>query len=172
MGQDPLLLSFIVVIIGGLGSLRGTVVAAVLIGLSRRHHLDVLLADPGQDHRHAAGRHGAGVPPARPVRDGIAMSEASPAKAYALHLGVIALLFVLSFVLPEYYHGLLARIMVLAVFAMGYNMLFGYVGLLSLGHAMFFAAGLYGAGLAIIQLGWSVPAAFAAGIACGALLRW
>ena len=98
------------------------------------------------------------------------MSEASPAKAYALHLGVIALLFVLSFLLPDYYHGLLARIMVLAVFAMGYNMLFGYVGLLSLGHAMFFGAGLYGAGLAIIQLGWNVPAAFAAGIACGAVL--
>ncbi len=34
MGADPLLLSFIVVIIGGLGSLRGTVVAAVLIGMS------------------------------------------------------------------------------------------------------------------------------------------
>jgi branched-chain amino acid transport system permease protein len=34
MGLDPLLLSFIVVIIGGLGSLGGTVLAAVLIGLS------------------------------------------------------------------------------------------------------------------------------------------
>jgi branched-chain amino acid transport system permease protein len=34
MGLDPLLLSFIVVIIGGLGSLRGTLVAALLIGLS------------------------------------------------------------------------------------------------------------------------------------------
>jgi branched-chain amino acid transport system permease protein len=34
MGGDPLLLSFIVVIIGGLGSLRGTVLAALLIGLS------------------------------------------------------------------------------------------------------------------------------------------
>jgi branched-chain amino acid transport system permease protein len=34
MGHDPLLLSFIVVIIGGLGSLRGTLVAAVLIGLT------------------------------------------------------------------------------------------------------------------------------------------
>ena len=34
MGGDPLLLSFIVVIIGGLGCLRGTVVAALLIGLS------------------------------------------------------------------------------------------------------------------------------------------
>ncbi|MER9961433.1 branched-chain amino acid ABC transporter permease [Mesorhizobium sp. M0045] len=98
------------------------------------------------------------------------MKDASPAKPYALHLGVIALLFGLSFVLPEYHHGLLARIMVLAVFAIGYNLLFGYVGLLSLGHAMFFSAGLYGAGLAVIHLGWSVPAAFAAGLACGALL--
>jgi branched-chain amino acid transport system permease protein len=34
MGADPLLLSFIVVIIGGLGSLPGTLLAAVLIGLS------------------------------------------------------------------------------------------------------------------------------------------
>lgn len=34
MGGDPLLLSFIVVIIGGLGSLPGTIVAAILIGLS------------------------------------------------------------------------------------------------------------------------------------------
>jgi len=34
MGHDPLLLSFIVVIIGGLGSLPGTVVAALLIGVS------------------------------------------------------------------------------------------------------------------------------------------
>ncbi len=33
MGGDPLLLSFIVVIIGGLGSLRGTVMAALIIGL-------------------------------------------------------------------------------------------------------------------------------------------
>ena len=34
MGLDPLLLSFIVVIVGGLGSLRGTVVAAFVIGIS------------------------------------------------------------------------------------------------------------------------------------------
>ena len=34
MGFDPLLLSFIVVIIGSLGSLRGTVGTAVLIGMS------------------------------------------------------------------------------------------------------------------------------------------
>ncbi len=34
MGGEPLLLAFIVVILGGLGSLRGTIVAAIFIGLS------------------------------------------------------------------------------------------------------------------------------------------
>ncbi len=34
MGLEPLLLSFIVVIVGGLGSLKGTVVAAFVVGLS------------------------------------------------------------------------------------------------------------------------------------------
>jgi branched-chain amino acid transport system permease protein len=33
MGADPLLLSFIVVIVGGLGNLRGTLLAAALIGI-------------------------------------------------------------------------------------------------------------------------------------------
>ena len=33
MGHDPLLLSFIVVILGGLGSLRGTLIAAFVIGI-------------------------------------------------------------------------------------------------------------------------------------------
>ena len=33
MGADPLLLSFIVVIVGGLGNLRGTVLAAIVIGV-------------------------------------------------------------------------------------------------------------------------------------------
>lgn len=91
-------------------------------------------------------------------------------KAAVLHVAVIAVLFALNYILPTYHQGVLARVMVLAVFAMGYNLLFGYAGLLSLGHAMFFAAGLYGAGLTIYHLGWSTPAAFLAGLAAGALL--
>lgn len=91
-------------------------------------------------------------------------------RALALHLGLIGLLFVLQYVLPPYHHGIMARIMVLAVFAMGYNLLFGYTGLLSLGHAMFFSAGLYGAGLTAYHLDWSMPAAFLTGIAGGLAL--
>ena len=91
-------------------------------------------------------------------------------KAVALHAAVIAALFALNFVLPDYHHGVMARVLVLAVFAMGYNLLFGYAGLLSLGHAMFFAAGLYGAGLTMYHLNWGVPAAFLAGLVAGAML--
>ena len=94
----------------------------------------------------------------------------STLKAITLHAGVIALLVALNFVLPDYHHGVLARVMVLAVFAMGYNILFGYAGLLSLGHAMFFAAGLYGAGLTVVHLGWGMAAGFGAGLAAGAAL--
>ena len=91
-------------------------------------------------------------------------------KVVVLHLTVIAGLFLLQFVLPEYHHLTVTRIMILAVFAMGYNVLFGYTGLLSLGHAMFFGAGLYGAGMTAYHLGWSVPLAFASGIFAGAAL--
>ncbi len=69
-----------------------------------------------------------------------------------LHTAVIAVLAVLFFALPEYHSGNLARILVLALFAMGYNVLFGYTGLLSLGHALFFASGMYGLGLSILFL--------------------
>lgn len=85
-------------------------------------------------------------------------------RAQGLHIGLIALLAVLFFALPAYHTGNLARIMVLAVFAMGYNLAFGYTGLLSLGHALFFAAGMYGLGLTM-HLGGASPApGFLAGL--------
>ncbi|WP_172300169.1 branched-chain amino acid ABC transporter permease [Pseudoruegeria sp. HB172150] len=92
------------------------------------------------------------------------------AKAVILHLGLIAVLFALQFVLPAYHHGNMARVMVLATYAMGYNLLFGYTGLLSLGHAMFFAAGMYGMALTVRHLGWTPPPALLAGLLSGAVL--
>lgn len=92
------------------------------------------------------------------------------ARVWGLHLAVIAVLLAANFLLPEYHRGVFSRVLVLATFAMGYNLLFGYTGLLSLGHAMFFAAGLYGAGLPLYHLDWSVPASFVVGIAAGGVL--
>ncbi len=70
-------------------------------------------------------------------------------RSLALHLGLIAALIIAGLILPAYHQGNLARILVLATYAVGYNVLFGYTGLLSLGHAMFFGAGMYGLGLAM-----------------------
>ena len=88
-------------------------------------------------------------------------------KSWGLHIGVVALLLALNFILPDYHHGNLARVMVLASYAMGYNMLFGYTGLLSLGHALFFAAGMYGMSLTVQHLGWSAGPAIIVGLASG-----
>ena len=88
-------------------------------------------------------------------------------RGIALQAGAILILLLLQFVLPDYHHTNVARILVLATFAAGYNLLLGYTGLLSLGHAMFFAAGLYGAGLSAQHLGLPMPAAFLAGVLAG-----
>ncbi|MCB1376606.1 MAG: branched-chain amino acid ABC transporter permease, partial [Rhodobacteraceae bacterium] len=88
----------------------------------------------------------------------------------ALHAGLVLVLLVAETVAPDYVRLQLTRVMVLAVYAMGYNLLFGYTGLLSLGHAMFFGAGLYGAALGVVHLALPVPAAFALGILAGAAL--
>ena len=87
-------------------------------------------------------------------------------KALILHLGVLAVLLALNFLAPPYHHAMLARIMVLAVFGLGYNIAFGYTGLLSLGHALYFAAGLYATGL-LSQAGWSAGPALLAGVLAG-----
>lgn len=91
-------------------------------------------------------------------------------KPFLLHLGLIALLFVLGGVLSDYHQGNFARVMVLATYAMGYNVLFGYTGLLSLGHAMFFAAGMYGLGLTMHLWDWPAILALPAGIVAAAAL--
>lgn len=91
-------------------------------------------------------------------------------KHWTLHLALIAVLFTAQYWLSPYHATNLARIMVLAVFAMGYNLAFGYTGLLSLGHALLLAAGMYAAGLPAQLWGWSAGPAFISGIAGGGLI--
>jgi branched-chain amino acid transport system permease protein len=60
--------------------------------------------------------------------------------------------------------------MVLAVFAMGYNLAFGYTGLLSLGHALFFAAGMYAASLPAQLWGLTAGPSLVLGLIGGGLM--
>jgi branched-chain amino acid transport system permease protein len=81
-------------------------------------------------------------------------------------LGLVALL-VFPFVGTEFYAQMVARMMILAIFAMSLDLLLGVTGLVSLGHAAFF--GLAGYALAFltpsgeaVSLWWTLPLAVAA----------
>ena len=156
MGGDPLLLSFIVVIIGGLGSLRGTVLAALLIGLSDGI-ITVFCALSAPSPRRSPRSSPRSSSPwcwssARRASSGGAARVSRPRPRPAPRRARRARGAAAASCRPTTPTNL-ARIMVLAVFAMGYNLAFGYTGLLSLGHALFFAAGLYATGLLVERAG-------------------
>jgi len=65
---------------------------------------------------------------------------------------------------------LTSRVMILAIFAMGYNLLFGRTGLLSFGHAAFYAAGAYGLGLFSLHVSPHPLIGILVGVACACLL--
>ena len=63
---------------------------------------------------------------------------------------LIPLFVFLPFLTPH--HSLASEMLIFAIFAMGYDILFGYTGLLSFGHAIFFGVGAYSLGLILIKL--------------------
>ena len=67
-------------------------------------------------------------------------------------------------------HEVLAEIAIYAIFAMSLDLLVGYAGLVSLGHAAFFAAGAYATASFTVFLGWPVSAATLAAAGCAAAL--
>jgi len=67
-------------------------------------------------------------------------------------------------VLSPYYVGLVVHMMVFALFAMSLDLLLGYAGMPSLGHAAYFGVAAYATGLLALKAGWSVWFALPAGI--------
>jgi branched-chain amino acid transport system permease protein len=55
------------------------------------------------------------------------------------------------------YLGLASQIAVAALFAISVDLILGYAGIVTLGHAMFFGLGAYTAGLLSARLGWGEP---------------
>ena len=57
----------------------------------------------------------------------------------------------------KFYQGLLIEVFILGIYALSYDLLLGVTGLLSFGHAMFFAVGAYAAGIALKSLNLPLP---------------
>src|SRR5713226_8461797 len=75
---------------------------------------------------------------------------------------IIVFFAILPFIVP--YKALATQLLVYGLFALGFNLLYGYTGLLSFGHAAYFGLGAYGAGIALAKLG--VPSVWG-GVAVG-----
>src|ERR1700760_3816717 len=67
------------------------------------------------------------------------------------------------------YTALAGRVLVFGLAAMGLNLLLGFTGVLSFGHAAYFGLGAYGAGLTLRYLVHSTPLAMIAGTLLGGL---
>jgi branched-chain amino acid transport system permease protein len=76
----------------------------------------------------------------------------------------------LPFITP--YKALASQMLVFAIFAIGYDIAFGYTGLLSFGHAAFFGLGAYGTGLTLIHLSIPAPLALMIGLMISLLVAF
>jgi branched-chain amino acid transport system permease protein len=85
-------------------------------------------------------------------------------------LGLIVLLLVPMLGAPPAIRDFIMFAMAYGLLAMSLNLLIGYTGLVSFGHAMFFASGAYAFGLAMQSGKFSIPAAFALAIVFTAVL--
>ncbi|HLC41945.1 MAG TPA: branched-chain amino acid ABC transporter permease [Methylomirabilota bacterium] len=73
------------------------------------------------------------------------MMAGRPASRLSLLVGLlVVVLFLLPLLAGRYPLYLAIQILILSVFSLGFNLLFGYTGLLSFGQAGFFAVGAYG----------------------------
>ena len=77
-----------------------------------------------------------------------------PALAPVAAIAVIAALTLVSLNAPLRYVFLMSEVLVAVLFATSLNLLMGYGGMLSLGHAAYYALGAYTAGILIAKVGW------------------
>jgi branched-chain amino acid transport system permease protein len=78
---------------------------------------------------------------------------------------------------PKFWQGMMAQVFILAVYAVSYDLLMGYTGILSFGHAMFFGGGAYTSAILLTRVGWDfwvvllavIGVAIAQGILIGVL---
>lgn len=174
MDTEILIPAFIVIVIGGMGSLRGAFVGSLLIGIADTFGkayfqsislfliylamLAVLLIRP-------QGLFGIKYSDVAVAPTISATSAPVTVRTRALGLIALAVFVVLPFFISDYPRALVAEIFIFAIFAMSLDLLLGFTGLMSLGHAAFFGLGAYAVAVLGTQFGLNAWLGVAAGVA-------
>ncbi|MBI2216605.1 MAG: branched-chain amino acid ABC transporter permease [Candidatus Rokubacteria bacterium] len=87
----------------------------------------------------------------------------TPRRARVLGLVTIAVLAVLPWVLARHQLSILVDLLIFGLFAMSLDLIMGYTGMVSFGHAAYFGLGAYGSALLLIHFQPPVPVALLAG---------
>jgi branched-chain amino acid transport system permease protein len=190
MGNAVIIPAFVIVVLGGLGSFRGAVIAGLFVGIVQSViityvpqlqgfvifliMIGVLLVRPyGLFGTTAATGSGRSTEPSEFVssRTGGPLSANLRIKLGIVAVTLLALVPVFEGVL---YSGfvvtLMINVLIWALFAMSLDIILGYSGLVSLGHAMFYGVGAYATILALIHLSPSVFVAVPVALVLCALL--
>ena len=182
MGQSIIITVFAVVVIGGMGSIFGAIVSGLMMGLVEGltkvfypqasttvifvvMAIILVLRPAGLFGRETTAHSVADVSSGRA---GSVLENGPLWLAIMLPVGIA---------LPYLLFPILAmKILCLALFAMAYNLVFGFGGLLAFGHAAFYGASSYVAAHAAVALGFrpefSVLLGVAAATALGAIFGW
>ncbi len=200
LGLDTLLLALVVTIVGGTGAVQGALLGGVLIGVLDTFGkslfpefglftmylamIVILLVRPTG----ASGKEDQLMSPEEPAP----VVEAGKARGLGLSWdyrptslrSTGACWFSRSWswssfrpLLNGFQQLLMTKFLILAIFGMGYNMVYGYGGMLSLGHGAFFGIGVYAVGLLWLHAGinnlWlSIPVSIIMALIGGLILSF
>ncbi|WP_018403284.1 branched-chain amino acid ABC transporter permease [Marinobacter gelidimuriae] len=89
---------------------------------------------------------------------------------WALLTLVIAGLIAVPWIVSYFYIFIFTEILILGLFAVSFNLIFGYTGMLSFGHAAFFGIGSYAMALMLIHLEWPFVVSLLVSMGASALL--
>jgi len=175
-----LIYSFAIAVIGGVGSFRGAFLASLIVGemhvlggiffpdLAMALIFILLVVFLSIYPRGIFGREIEQVHvPITPYMKELKVEKIPFLKKFNPRVvtRIISIIILLSFILlpsllSKYWTFLCAEILIFGLFAICFNMLFGFTGLLSFGQAAIFAAGAYGVSLLMMKLNLSWHLAF------------
>ncbi len=183
IGWDALMLAMIVVIVGGTGSIQGAFFGGLIIGILDAFGkayfpnsayfviygalILILLFKPSglmgrvmsvqmtADQLQPAP--GVGLKQSQTVKASLATAYQTiwQRRLYTLapYLAITVLLLILPLFLSSYYLSMLTKVLIFAIFAASLDLIMGYTGLFSLGHAALLGVAGYAVGILSVRMG-------------------
>lgn len=166
MALDILLYALIVVVVGGPGSVAGTLIGALLIGIIDAFGksifpdfamftlylvlIFILLLKPSGLLGRNQNLETSGETSVLSISPHIPESWVLKFIPYFIS---ILIFIILPPILPMYLQSMATKILIFSIFALSLNLLWGYTGLISLGHATYFGIGAYTSTIMIVRFG-------------------